>query len=154
MHAPVWFTLYVCMHACVCEREKDERKEREEGLSVTALRSEVTQTLCWSCFPPPTLKHPFPVISAPKPSFDVYCWDFKRTLSTLAGVGFSGQARESYILQAQLWLCLANPPSQPLLGARLYPFIFAGIWILQGSQPLLRLDRCFPVHTRTFSCLL
>lgn len=29
----------------------------------------------------------------PNISFDVYCWDFKRTLSTSAGVGFSEQAR-------------------------------------------------------------
>lgn len=29
----------------------------------------------------------------PNISFDVLCWDFKRTLSTWAGVGFSEQAR-------------------------------------------------------------
>lgn len=29
----------------------------------------------------------------PNIGFDVYCWDFKRTLSTSAGVGFSEQAR-------------------------------------------------------------
>lgn len=32
----------------------------------------------------------------PNISFEVYCWDFKRTLSTSAGVGFSEQARVTH----------------------------------------------------------
>lgn len=54
------------------------------------------QTFCWCCYPPPSFFffNSFSLLSQlPNISFDVYCWDFKRTLSTSAGVGFSEQAR-------------------------------------------------------------
>lgn len=36
---------------------------------------------------------PFLLSQLPNTSFDVFCWDLKKTLSTWAGVGFSEQAR-------------------------------------------------------------
>lgn len=48
--------------------------------------------------PPPFFYSLSLLSQLPNISFDVYCWDFKRTLSTWAGVGFSEQARESHIL--------------------------------------------------------
>lgn len=56
------------------------------------------QTFCWCCYPPPSFFfNSFSLLSQlPNISFDVYCWDFKRTLSTSAGVGFSEQARVTH----------------------------------------------------------
>lgn len=69
------------------------------------------QTFCWWCFPPPSsssssfLLNSLSLLSQlPNVSFDVYCWDFKRTLSTLAGVGFSEQARVPQSSRAEKWV--------------------------------------------------
>lgn len=72
----------------------------------------------------------------PNISFDVYCWDFKRTLSTWAGVGFSEQARESRILGKR------NESHQvPTLGAGVpspRPCVSpGGVWECAGFSPLL-----------------
>lgn len=57
--------------------------------------------LCWCCFLPPLfllfLKLPC-YLNFQTSSFDVHCWDFKRTLSTSAGVGFSEKARVCILL--------------------------------------------------------
>lgn len=60
-------------------------------------RSKVRQTFVGVVFFPLFFFFFFtPLLSQlPNISFDVYCWDFKRTLSTSAGVGFSEKARES-----------------------------------------------------------
>lgn len=62
MHAPMWFTLYVCMHACVCVRERKMRgereKERKEGLSVSEVRGDTDFVL--ELFSSPHFKTPFP----------------------------------------------------------------------------------------------
>lgn len=58
-------------------------------------RSKVRQTFCWWCFPPHFFffYSLFLLSQLLNISFDVFCWDFKTTLSTWAGVGFSEQAR-------------------------------------------------------------
>lgn len=73
-------------------------------------------TFCWWHPPQPPLHPPPPLNSLsllsqlPNVSFDVYCWDFKRTLSTSAGVGFSEQAESSTFLGAKKWI---PPHSHP-----------------------------------------
>ena len=47
----------------------------------------------WVLFPSPAFYSLSLLSQLPSVSFDVYCWDFKRTLSTWAGVAFSEQAR-------------------------------------------------------------
>lgn len=76
------------------------------------------ETFCWWYSPlPPPLFYSLSLLSQlPNISFDVYCWDFKRTLSTWAGVGFSEQARESHILLGRgvspTYTFLAFPPPE------------------------------------------
>lgn len=76
------------------------------------------QTFCWCCYPPPSFFffNSFSLLSQlPNISFDVYCWDFKRTLSTSAGVGFSEQARVTHSSRERSGLHTLPPSS--FLGA-------------------------------------
>lgn len=96
---------------------------------------------------PPPLPPPLNSLSLlsqlPNVSFDVYCWDFKRTLCTLAGVGFSERAESSTFLGAKKWIPLHSHPrsrgsiAAPLPGCTCRaPLVLVGLRVCgAGSFP-------------------
>lgn len=90
----------------------------------------------------------------PNVSFDVYCWDFKRTLSTSAGVGFSEQrAESSTFLGAKKWIPPhSHPKSRSPTAVPLPRCICRGPLLLMGLESgWCRVPSSFPSLSKGMS---